>query len=175
MLNCCEIIFRILCVFTDLRPTEMFLSWNNLHASLYNTGNLSTLLLSSSSIIGEKNVSMTMGVKNWHLDHDRIIFKTEETLRLHYFHWIPLFGFKVRHKNCHDLDWIGRDFMALLSGLLASREDWEILISHLQHLHTFHEFLLRLVIILTELVTRVVQNSKWSRKRNHSSNKFLSN
>ena len=50
--------------------------------------------------------------------------------------------------------------MALLSGLLASREDWEILISHLQHLHTFHEFLLRLVIILTELVTRVVQNSK---------------
>ena len=58
--------------------------------------------------------------------------------------------------------------MALLSGLLASREDWEILISHLQHLHTFHEFLLRLVIILTELVTRVVQNSKCSRKRNHS-------
>ena len=64
--------------------------------------------------------------------------------------------------------------MALLSGLLASREDWEILISHLQHLHTFHEFLLRLVIILTELVTRVVQNSKCARTRNHSQNKFFS-
>ena len=84
-----------------------------------------------------------------------LFFKTEETLRLHYFHWIPLFGFKVRHKNCHDLDWIGRDFMALLSGLLASREDWEILISHLQHLHTFHEFLLRLVIILLLLAALV--------------------
>ena len=64
--------------------------------------------------------------------------------------------------------------MALLSGLLASREDWEILISHLQHLHTFHEFLLRLVIILTELVTRMVQNSKCARTRNHSKKQVLS-
>ena len=63
--------------------------------------------------------------------------------------------------------------MALLSGLLASREDWEILISHLQHLDTFHEFLLRLVIIVTELVTRVVQNSKCSRTLNHTKKQVL--